>query len=102
MRMLIVLGLFTLITTGSVAQKKSTIWGILKDSITKEPITLAAITNLDSKKTVMSSNTGRFKIEVAEYNILSFAAVGYFFDTTIYHGIDLKHDTLFLGSGFWF
>lgn len=88
--------LFIFISTSSFAQKQSAIWGILKDSITKEPIALAAITNLDNKNTVMSSNTGRFKIEVAEYNILSFAAVGYFFDTTIYHGNILKNDTLYL------
>lgn len=96
MRILIVIGFFLAFATNSIAQKQTTIWGILKDSITKEPIALAAITNLDNKKTVMSSNTGRFKIEVSEYNILSFAAVGYFFDTTIYHQNELKYDTLYL------
>ncbi|MEN9599250.1 MAG: hypothetical protein RL596_1569 [Bacteroidota bacterium] len=90
--------LFSLIGLHAVAsaQQKNIVWGYLKDSITQEPIVLASVTNLSSKQTVMTSHTGRFKIQLTENQLLSFAAVGYHFDTTTFHAINLKADTLML------
>jgi hypothetical protein len=82
--------------TGFVAsaQKKNERWGYLRDSATHEPIPHASVSNLNSKKTVMTSATGRFKIELAENQVLSFAAVGYHFDTIHYNKEYLLQDTL--------
>lgn len=85
-----------IISTSIFSQKKETIWGYLKDSVTYEPIVLASVANLETKKTVMTSNKGRFKIEVSNNQILSFAAVGYFFDTVTFHKNLLINDTLYL------
>lgn len=82
---------------GVNAQKKTnTIWGYLRDSVTQEPIILASVTNLTTNKTVMTSATGRFKIELTENQVLSFAAVGYHFDTIQYKNKYLLTDTLAL------
>lgn len=83
------------LSTAVQAQKK-TVWGYLRDSVTHEPIILASVTNLNTDKTVMTSATGRFKIEVLENHILSFAAVGYHFDTIYYNNQHLLADTLLL------
>jgi hypothetical protein len=85
-----------IVSTTGFSQKKETIWGYLKDSVTNEPIVLASVANFETKKTVMSSNIGRFKIEVSDNQILSFAAVGYFFDTIAFHKSLLIKDTLYL------
>jgi hypothetical protein len=78
------------------AQKKNEHWGYLRDSITREPIVLASITNLNTQTTVMTSASGRFKIELQENQVLSFAAVGYYFDTIHYNKQFLLQDTLSL------
>ncbi len=80
----------------AMAQKQNRIVGILQDSATKERIVLASITNLNTNNTVMTSNEGIFKIELAENQILSFAAVGYHFDTIAYQKKKLVKDTLYL------
>ncbi len=85
-----------IISTTIFSQKRLPIWGYLKDSVTKEPIVLASVANFENKKTVMTSNTGRFKIEITDNQILSFAAVGYFFDTVAFHKSLLLKDTLYL------
>ncbi len=85
-----------IVSTAAFSQKKETIWGYLKDSVTNEPIILASVANFETKKTVMTSNKGRFKIEVIDNQILSFAAVGYFFDTVTFHKNLLVKDTLYL------
>ncbi len=85
-----------IISTTIFSQKKETVWGYLKDSVTNEQIVLASVTNFETKKTVMTSNTGRFKIEITNNQILSFAAVGYFFDTVAFHKTLLIKDTLYL------
>lgn len=84
--------------TGIVAQaqKKNERWGYLRDSITREPIVLASITNLNTQTTVMTSASGRFKIDLQENQVLSFAAVGYYFDTIHYNKQFLLQDTLSL------
>ncbi len=83
-------------STTAFSQKKEIVWGYLKDSVTKEPIVLASVANFETKKTVMSSNNGRFKIEVSDNQILSFAAIGYHFDTVAFHKTLLIKDTLYL------
>jgi len=89
--------LIILLSVNTYAQKKNTtVWGYLKDSITHEPIILASVTNLNTDKTVMTSATGRFKIELTENQLLSFAAVGYHFDTIYYNNRNLLQDTLAL------
>lgn len=80
--------------TTSFAQKKNIRWGYLRDSATREPIILASVTNTDTRTTVMTGNTGRFRIEVLENQVLSFAAVGYHFDTVQYANTYLRQDTL--------
>lgn len=62
------------------AQNKTAI-GLLLDSTSKTPIELASVTNLMTKKTVMTSTRGTFKIEYKDGHLLSFAAIGYYFDT---------------------
>ncbi len=90
-----ILILFLSVSSLSFAQKK-TVWGYLRDSLTHEPIVLASVTNMNTKSTVMTSNTGRFKIDLAENQLLSFAAVGYHFDTMYYRDEYLLQDTLSL------
>lgn len=87
---LFILLLFSAITTQA---QRGTIWGYLRDSITNEPIALASVTNLNTGKIVMTGNNGRFRIEANNNHILSFAAVGYHFDTITYAGRNLLRDT---------
>ena len=79
----------------SQAQKKK-VYGYLRDSVTMNPITLASVTNLNNKTTVMTSYNGRFLIELKENDILSFAGVGYHFDTVHCSAERLSLDTLLL------
>ena len=79
----------------AVAQKRKTVTGYLKDSVTSAPITLASVRNINTNTTVMTTGKGRFTIEVGENHILSFAAVGYFFDTLQYSNLYLVQDTLY-------
>ena len=65
----------------SFAQKSDKKIGFLKDSTTQMPIVLASVTNLTTRETVMTSSAGKFSIAVKPKDILSFAAVGYYFDT---------------------
>jgi hypothetical protein len=87
--------LFLLVTLAVSAQKKER-WGYLRDSVTREPIVLASVTNLNTGATVMTGANGRFKIEIAENNVLSFAAVGYYFDTIHFNKQFLLSDTIAL------
>lgn len=90
--------LFLLLVTAlfANAQKKNERWGYLRDSATHEPISLASVTNLNTGSTVMTSATGRFRIEAAANHVLSIAAVGYYFDTIHYNKDFLLQDTLAL------
>lgn len=88
---------FVVIFSCSVqAQKKNMIVGVLTDSTTKEPVVLASVSNLNTKRTVMTNSRGIFKIELVNDQVLSFAAVGYYFDTINFQQKLLKNDTLFL------
>ena len=86
--------LFMTISLSSTAQKNESKWGYLKDSATNEPIVLASVTNINTKTTVMTSASGRFKINLLPNQVLSFAAVGYYFDTIHYNKQFLLQDTL--------
>lgn len=79
----------------SNGQKRKTIYGYLKDSVTNAPIALASVRNISTNTTTMTGNDGRFSIQAAENHILSFAAVGYFFDTLQYANSYLLQDTLY-------
>jgi hypothetical protein len=87
--------LLLLVTLGADAQKKER-WGYLRDSVTHEPIALASVTNLNTGTTVVTGVTGRFRIDVAENHVLSFAAVGYYFDTIHFNKQFLLSDTISL------
>jgi len=76
------------------AQKNKQVIGYLRDSITHAPIVLGSITNINTHETVMSGSTGRFKINVKENEILSYAAVGYHFDTVQYVHKLAKQDSI--------
>ncbi|MEO8173969.1 MAG: hypothetical protein ABI581_12825 [Sediminibacterium sp.] len=88
--------LLLLTTLFANAQRKNERWGYLRDSVTHEVIVLASVTNLNTNTTVMTSATGRFRIELLENQVLSFAAVGYHFDTIHYNKTFLLEDTLTL------
>ncbi len=70
-----------LILTGVNAQKNKPLIGYLRDSITHAPVVLASISNNNTGQIVMTGSTGRFKLNVKPNDIISFAAVGYHFDT---------------------
>jgi uncharacterized protein YxeA len=72
-------------SSNSFAQKNDKRTGFLKDSTTQIPIVLASVTNLTTRETVMTSGVGKFSIAVKPNEILSFAAVGYYFDTLTVH-----------------
>lgn len=88
---LLVIGL--LAVTVASGQVKRTVWGYLRDSMTHAPVPLASVTNLKTRQTVMTSESGRFQIALAENQVLSFAAVGYHFDTLQYARQWLTQDT---------
>ncbi|NCT95240.1 MAG: carboxypeptidase-like regulatory domain-containing protein [Chitinophagaceae bacterium] len=69
----------------SSAQSRKQVVGVLRDSVTREVIALASVTNTSTGNTVMTGSNGRFTISVTNNQLLSFAAVGYYFDTLRYH-----------------
>lgn len=68
--------------------------GYLKDSITHEAVAYASITNINTNKTVLTNNQGFFKIAIKENQLLSFAAVGFTFDTLRVSTKILSQDTI--------
>ena len=76
------------------AQPSRVIYGYLKDSATGEPIVMASVKNNQSKQTVITNAKGRFSITLSPNQLISFAAVGYHFDTVYYRGTYLLQDTL--------
>lgn len=93
---LIILAAFLFFTVCGVAQKNKPVIGYLKDSITHAPVVLASVTNINTHQTVMTGNSGRFKIDIKENEIISFAAVGYHFDTIQYSRKFSKLDSISL------
>jgi len=88
-----ILTLFVVFTAD--AQKRKLVYGYLKDSTTNAPVKLASVRNMNTNTTVMTNNNGRFAIEAGDNHILSFAAVGYFFDTLQYNNTYSTQDTLY-------
>lgn len=88
--------LLLVLIAGNAVQAQKLIWGYVKDSITNEPIEMASITNTRNNNTVITNQKGLFKIEVSKNDILSVAAVGYYFDTVLYSGIISATDTITL------
>jgi hypothetical protein len=86
------LSIFMVLTIS--AQPYRTIKGHLTDSATREPIALASVKNNTSGVTVMTNSKGYFSLPIAAGQLLSFAAVGYHFDTVYYTGTLLLKDTL--------
>lgn len=84
----------SLIITTVFSQDKNVLTGYLKDSITHEAVPYASITNLSSNKTVLSNKNGIFKIAVKENQLLSFASVGYTFDTLRISAKIISQDTI--------
>lgn len=89
---LIVIAMVLVLTV--TAQKRKLVYGYLKDSVTNIAIPLASVRNINTNTTVMTNSSGRFAIEASENHILSFAAVGYFFDTLQYNNTYTLQDTL--------
>lgn len=94
MRYLLLIALLFLVSD-MYGQKRKLLYGYLKDSVTNHPIALASVRNISTNTTTMTGNDGRFSVSLAENHILSFAAVGYFFDTLQYANAYLLQDTLF-------
>lgn len=88
--------LFICAVFGVKAQQKSTIIGVVKDSVTNTIIEFASISNINKKNTIVSNTKGVFKIDIALNHLLSVAAVGYNFDTIRVTEELLKTDTLFV------
>lgn len=78
----------------SKAQQKSTVIGVVKDSVTNTIIEFASISNINKKNTIVSNTKGIFKIDIALNHLLSVAAVGYNFDTIRVTEELLQADTL--------
>lgn len=76
------------------AQPYRTVRGKLVDSATREPIAMASVKNNATGATVMTNSKGFFSVPVAAGQLISFAAVGYHFDTVYYTGTLLLKDTL--------
>lgn len=83
-----------LFSMSAFAQPSRLVYGYLKDSATGEPIVMASVKNNQSKQTVMTNAKGRFSINLSPNQLISFAAVGYHFDTVYYRGTYLLQDTL--------
>lgn len=83
-------------TSLGFAQNTSLITGCVRDSISHEIISYTSITNIGIKKTVLSNKNGQFKINAKENDLLSFASVGYTFDTLRLSKKNLPTDTLFI------
>jgi len=76
------------------AQNKKLNTGLIKDSVTQSRVAFTAITNINSRKTVISNKNGVFHLLLTENSLLSFAAVGYNFDTLRITREMLSNDTL--------
>lgn len=90
------MGALLLIALNADAQRGNTVWGYLRDSATREPIAMGSVSNLHTGKTVVANHNGRFSIGVSRNELLSFAAIGYHFDTISYNASLLTGDTLTL------
>ncbi len=91
-RFLFIAGCFSISTVFS--QGTPLLTGYIKDNVSHLVIPFASITNMSTHKTVLSNKNGVFKIAVAANQLLSFASVGYNFDTLRCTEMILTNDTL--------
>ena len=84
----------TFFISAAFSQNKIFLSGTLKDSISNQPLLFASITNVNTRQTVLSDKKGVFKIAVSQNQLLSFASVGYNFDTVFINEKVLQIDTL--------
>ncbi len=74
--------LFVLLFINTIAfSQKKKLYGIVKDSATKEIIEYASITNINSNKTTVSNTKGKFNIDVTSGDVISIASINHYFDT---------------------
>jgi len=74
--------LFILLFINTIAfSQKKKLYGIVKDSATKEIIEYASISNINSNKTTVSNTKGKFNVDVKEGDVLSIASINHYFDT---------------------
>ena len=90
------LSLFALFISIAGLAQNYTIKGLLRDSLTKEPLVLASITNMQTHQTVLTNNNGFFVITANDKDILSFGTIGYALDTLVYTELYRQQDTLLL------
>ena len=83
-------------TFGTGFTQNNILIGCVKDSISQETIPYASITNISIKKTVITNKNGQFKINAIENQLLSFASVGYNFDTLRLTKKNSPIDTLYI------
>jgi hypothetical protein len=95
MRYFFLLILCFALSTG-FTQNNILITGCVRDSISHETIPYTSITNIGIKKTVLTNKNGQFKINAKENQLLSFASVGYTFDTLRLTKKNLLKDTLYI------
>lgn len=84
----------TVFISSAFSQNKVYLSGTLKDSISNQPLQFASVTNVTTRQTVLSNKNGFFKIAVSQNQLLSFASVGYNFDTVLINEKKLQKDTL--------
>lgn len=74
--------LFVLLFINTIAfSQKKKLYGIVRDSATKEIIEYASITNINSNKTTVSNTKGKFNIDVTSGDVISIASINHYFDT---------------------
>lgn len=92
----IFLSFVSFISISCFAQNNSMLCGFLKDAISHQPLAFASITNMNLHETVLSNKNGFFKIPISQNQLISFASVGYNFDTILVNKKMMKKDTLHL------
>lgn len=78
------------------AQQKNKLIGVIKDSVTKQPLPYSTIINLYTNKTNVADKRGLFSIAIKENQLISFASIGYNFDTVRITEKKIAQDTLFV------
>jgi len=87
---------FVLIASLSYSQQKNNLIGIIRDSSNNEPLPYATIINLYTNKTTIANKQGVFSVPVKADQLISFASMGYNFDTLRVTGKLLSKDTLII------
>src|SRR5438270_604525 len=78
----------------ATAQKRTTVHGLVLDSINYSPIANAQVTNTNTNRSAATNEKGIFSLPVGINDVLFVTATGYHFDTLRYN--ILLRDTLVL------